>query len=231
MIKDHTVAENFYLSSTMRYPAKDLVALTIADFIIKKQIVLDHSTMLVTLNCELQKWTGYERIILDHLGPSPLPLGRFVNLCNASLLKSDFIGRFICPLLKQKGFIKWRVFLTKEGKEEKALQDEEIRTISEKVLNRKQIPAIMEKIGAHVFLLQQDARSVLKDLYPDLMNLRQIIFKHTGMRYRDSWVSSNDGASVMYDSGSSSDTSSDSSSDSTDFGGGDFGGGGADSDF
>jgi hypothetical protein len=225
MLNDNTSAENYYLNMPLFPSGIDLLANTIADLILRNNIVLLGSSYLTSLNCNIGEQSEHEQLVLKHLKEEDLHLKRLVYLALTSTTKNDFKS-MIFSNLKVKGLMKRKYFLTSKGRKERRAQNKELKRNS-LIIEKRDKSEIIETartLGGNIYLLNDHSKLILKEIYPWSVNIRSQVMKFMGV------TGLSDSSGYLFSSWSSGFDSSYGYSGSTSFsggGGGDFGGGGA----
>jgi uncharacterized membrane protein YgcG len=225
MLTDNTSAENYYLSMPFFSSGIDLLANTIADLILRKDIVLLGSSYLASLNCNIEEQSEHEKLVLEHLKEEDLHIKRLVYLTLASTTKKEFKS-MIFSTLKHKGLMKLKYFLTSKGRKERRVITKELKWHAKTIERRDRLEIIetARTLGGNVYLLNDHTKLILKDIYPWSVNIRRQVMKFMGV------TGMSDSSGNLYSSWGVGFGDSYGYSGGIGFsggGGGDFGGGGA----
>lgn len=224
MLNDNSSAENYYLNLPIFSSGIDLLANTIADLILRNDIILDGKSYAVSLNCDYDTRPEHEKIVLDKLKGEALHLQILVKRSLESTTKKEYKKK-IFSSLENKGLMKHKYFMTSKGRQERRTQNNELTKYS-KVIKRKNKAEIVESVhnlGGNLYLLNESTKRILKDVFPKSINLRRQILKFMGVSgLADTYVGIDSGwGGIGYSLGEYGGGGFDGG------GGGDFGGSGA----
>lgn len=226
MIKDNTSAENYYLNMPIFSSGIELLAITICDLILRNDISFNGQKFEVSLNCDYERRCEHEKLILKNLNDKPLHLKNLIKSSLKSTSQSDYKNLYIYPLLENKRLLWSRHILTKQGRNVRRNQNQELKDYSSIIINsnKPEVIGLVHALGGNIYLFDERTKSKLKDIFPKCINIRTLVLKLMGVS-ESSDASENIyntwGIGVDYSTGSFNESTFDGG------GGGSFGGGGS----